>query len=469
MPPRLRILAASLTVAALSLAPAVSASALTAEVPTPGAADSGDPYFPGLGNGGYDALSYSLFLTYDPAPRALSGTALITLKATQRLSSFNLDLRDLTVSSVTVNGRSAAFSQADGELVITPASPLAKGRPAVVSVKYSGTTGEPIDNTDSLFGWISTADGAIVASEAYGAPTWYPVNDTPADKARYTFSVTVPTGKTVVANGLPLGGPTARGGWSTFRWAEPSPMASYLAMVNIGDYDVTRYKTASGLRMIDAIDRDVTGEDREVSEASLAKQDEIIAYFESIFGPYPFTSGGGIVDDDDIGYALETQSRSLYTGQASESTVAHEISHQWFGDSVTPARWADIWLNEGFATYAEWLWDEHAGGSTVTERAAEVSGVPADDEFWQVAPADPGPAGLYDAAVYDRGALALQQLRLEIGDAAFGKLAKQWAASHKYGNASTADLQALAEQLSGKDLDAFFQTWLYTPGKPAGL
>ncbi len=451
--------------AALLTGVLVGGTALAAVAAVPGGSDSGDPYFPGLGNTGYDARSYHLDLRYRPATDRLQGLATIRLSPGEDLSSFNLDLRGLQVRSARVDGRPAAFSQAGGELLVRPARTLRKGRLAVATVRYAGTTGRPVDNTDSLFGWVTTPDGAVVASEAYGAPTWYPVNDSPADKARYSFRVTVPRGKVVVANGLPVGKPVTRRGWTTYRWAEKSPMASYLATISIGDYDLTSYRR-QGLRFIDAVDRDLSGPALASTTRALAMQPAMIAYFARQFGPYPFTSAGAIVDDDALGYALETQTRSLYTGGAGEATVAHEIAHQWYGDSVTPRRWADIWLNEGFATYAEWMWRAHRGGPSVADRAAAVLAIDAGSSFWQLPPGDPGAERLYDAPVYNRGALTLYELREKIGSEPFARLLRLWAARHRHGNAGTPALVALAEEVSGQELDAFFQTWLYTPGKP---
>ncbi|ROQ64351.1 peptidase M1-like protein [Rathayibacter sp. PhB152] len=461
------LLASALVAGALALpAPALADTAVKAG--TSGGTSSGDPYFPGLGSSGFDALSYSLFLTYDPAPRALTGRAVVTLLPTQELSSFSFDLRGLTVSKVSVNTKGAAFTQVGDELTITPSRSLKKGAPALVDIRYAGTTGNPVDGTGAPYGWWSTDDGALVASEPDGASTWYPVNDSPADKARYSFTLTVPEGRTAVANGVPVGSPVTRNGWTTSSWVETSPMASYLAMVNIGDYDLVRSR-AGGVVSIDAVDRDITGEARSSTEAALARQGEIIDYFTGVFGAYPFRSGGAVVDDEEIGYALETQGRSFYSGSADTSTVAHEISHQWFGDSVTPRLWSDIWLNEGFATYAEWLWAEHDGGPTVEESAAEVAAIPADDPFWATKVADPGALGLFDSPIYARGGLTLVELRSTIGDEAFGTLLQRWAAENRYGNVTTADLQDLAESVSGQDLTAFFDTWLSTPSKPAGL
>nr|WP_158078018.1 M1 family metallopeptidase [Rathayibacter sp. VKM Ac-2630] len=426
------------------------------------------PVLPSLGSTGYDAASYSLVLKYDPASRALSGRALVTLAPTQDLRSLSFDLSGLTVSKVTVDTRTAKFTQNGSELVITPSRTLKKGAATLVNIVYAGTTGNPRDNTGAPFGWWSTNDGALVASEPNGASTWYPVNDSPADKARYTFTITVPEGKTALANGVPVGAPTTSKGWTTSNWAETSPMASYLAMVNIGDYDLIQSK-AKGITTVDAIDRDITGDPRARTEAALAKQGEIIDYFSKIFGPYPFKSGGAVVDDEQIGYALETQGRSFYSGGADENTVAHEIAHQWYGNSATPGVWSDIWLNEGFATYAEWLWKEKSGGQSVADSAAQIAGIPAWDGFWNSKVADPGATGLFNSPVYARGGLTLVKLRDEIGAEAFATLLKRWATENRYSTVSTADLQELAEEISGKDLSAFFQAWLYTPEKPAGL
>lgn len=458
----------ALVVSSLLLAPAAAAAPSAGGGPVDGGTSAGDPYFPGLGSTGFDALTYSLFLKYDPASRALGGRAVVTLAPKQDLRSFSFDLTGLTVSKVTVNARAAVSTQSGDELIITPARTLKRGVPALVSIEYAGTTGNPVDNTGAPFGWWSTSDGALVASEPNGASTWYPVNDSPADKALYSFSITVPQGKTGVANGVPIGPPTTSKGWTTSHWIETSPMASYLAMVNIGDYDLVTSKKG-GVTTIDAIDRDITGDTRVQTEAALAKQGEIIDFFTTIFGRYPFRSGGAVVDDEEIGYALETQGRSFYSGGADETTVAHEIAHQWYGDSVTPGVWSDIWLNEGFATYAEWLWEEHAGRSSVAESAGQIAAIPADDEFWSSKVADPGATGLFDGPVYARGGLFLVELRDEIGADAFDTLLKRWASENRYSTVSTADLEDLAEEISGRDLSTLFQTWLYTPEKPAGL
>jgi aminopeptidase N len=440
----------------------------------PGSTSGGDPYFPAAGNGGYDVGHYDLTLAYDPASGRLDGTAVVTLTTTADLDSLSLDLRGLTATSVEVDGRQAGFEQQPpdpatgrgGELVVRPRPELEAGTTHEVTVVYGGVPGQPVDAAGALYGFVSFPDGAFVANEPEGASTWYPVNDVPTDKATYRFTITVPEGKTAIANGEPVGAPTTADGRTTFVWQATDPMASYLSTASIGDYGMTTRTGPGGVPILDFVERDLTAANRATTEASLALQPEMIDFFDDVYGPYPFTSFGAIVDDDGVGYALETQTRPIYSRVANESTVAHELAHQWVGDSVTLETWRDIWLNEGFATYSEWLWGEFRGGTTAQQRFDEVYATQAEDPLWTVPPGDPGAAGLFAPAVYDRGAAALHALRGEIGEDAFGTLLRRWATDDAGGNVSTADLVALAEEVSGQQLDDFFDTWVYTPEKP---
>lgn len=209
---------------------------------------------------------------------------------------------------------------------------------------------------------------------------------------------------------------------------------------------------------------------------ALARQPEIIRFLSGVFGPYPFGQAGGIVDNDpDIGFALENQTRPIYAKSwfsqpgNNTSVVVHELAHQWTGDDLAIERWRHIWLNEGFASYAEWLWAEHEGEGTPQEIFDFYASIPADDPFWALRIGDPGPERIFAGAVYDRGAMTLHALRTEIGDPDFFRLLRRWAASQSGGNVTTAEFQALAERVSGEDLDTFFAVWLFTPAKPAGL
>ena len=357
------------------------------------------------------------------------------------------------------------FSQEDNELIVSPRPKLKAGAQTQVVVTYGGATTRPEDIEGALYGWVTTADGAMVVNEPDGASTWFPANDHPTDKASYSFEITVPEGLVAVANGL-LEGSETSAGRTTWSWDAPDPMAAYLATATVGNFELSQYTAPNGTPILDAIDADLTADNRATTNASLALTGEMLTFFEERYGPYPFVAYGAIVDDDSVGYALETQTRSFFSRVAREGTVAHELSHQWMGDHVSPERWSDIWLNEGWATYSEWLWTEHRGGATAEESFQDVLSIPADDEFWQTVVRDPGPLGIFSGAVYDRGAATLHALRAEVGDEAFFALAKAWVAEFGGGTASTDDFIALSESVSGRQLDDFFEVWLEAPTKP---
>ena len=431
---------------------------------TPGAPGLGDPYYPFDGNGGYDVQDYRLDIAYDPATDVLTGTATIRARATQALSTFNLDLHGLEVRKASVNGGPATARRSGDELTITPAAPLALNSEFAAVIRYGGVP-RTIHDQFGVSGFFHTDDGALVVGQPDVAATWYPVNDHPSDPATYTVSVTVPEGLAAISNGV-LEEQTG----STFIWRSAEPTPSYLVGLAIGPFDVRAYE-AGGLRFWDAVDPDLPN--LTVINASLARQPEMIDFLAGVFGPYPFTEAGGIVDDvPELAFSLENETRPIYTSGAfsdaksGDEVVVHELAHQWFGDSLHLTRWQDIWLNEGFATYAEWLWAEREGRGTVAERfTMETTSRPPDDPFWTVRIGDPGPGGLFDQAVYVRGAMTLQALRTEIGNEAFARLVRAWTEPKARG-VSTAEFVALAEEVSGRQLDGLFTTWLDTPRKP---
>jgi aminopeptidase N len=450
--------AAALTTAVLAAAPAVASHA------GPGADGLGDPFFPQAGNGGYDVKHYSLDLEYARATNQLDGDATIRARATQSLSSFNLDLRAfMVVSDVEVDGRDADWSHDGGqELTVTPQHALKKGHKFKVEVEYGGQPQDVVDPDGSIEGWTTTPDGAYVVNEPVGSPGWYPANDNPRDKATFDIAVTVPEGITAIANGRLIDERT-KNGFTTWHWYEDSPMATYLATATNGVFDMTVAK-AGRIPLYQAVDPTVG--DPALSRERLAMEAEIIAFFSDLYGRYPFTSGGGVVDVARANYALESQTKSMYDVNTapSASTVVHEISHQWFGDAVTLAFWPDIWLNEGFAAWSEWVYDEFHGGPTAAETFDEVFA--AFDE-WDPAPAAlPGPEVLFSNPPYDRGAMTLQALREKIGDEDFFRLLRRWYKHNRYGNVTTAQFIATAERVSGQQLDEFFRVWLYLPVKP---
>ena len=431
----------------------------------PGSAGAGDPYFPLSGNGGFDVSHYALNIGYVPSSGRLDGHAVVTATATQNLSRFDLDLSGLTVSAVTVDGRKAAFSRAPGsqELVITPAKSLRHNARFTVDVRYGGIPQYVTDPDGSPDGWIRTDTGAFVGSEPQGAMTWFPANSHPIDKASFDVTITVPQGYQAVGNGELVRQSTSRSSTTT-HWRERQPMAAYLATASIGKFQINTYRTA-GLPVYVAVDP------REAAAAApvLAKLPAILAWEQQTFGRYPFSSTGAIVmHAPEVGYALETQTRPLFDRAPDESTLVHELAHQWFGDSVSVKRWKDIWLNEGFATYAEWLWSEHTGGPTAQQSFDELYASPASDDLWSFPVADPGTgANIFGTPPYERGAMVLHELRRAVGDTTFFRILRTWATQHRYGHPSTAEFTALATKLSGRNLTALFSTWLYTGGKPA--
>ncbi|MEW2623223.1 M1 family metallopeptidase [Streptomyces sp. NPDC048106] len=428
---------------------------------TTGAAGAGDPYFPLSGNGGYHVRHYDLTLRYRSGGR-LDGTAILTARATQPLTRFDLDLKGLTVGGVTVDRTAASFKRSGQELLVTPRHALRAGQDFRVTVAYHGTP-EPVTDPDgSADGWIPTDDGAFVAGEPQGAMTWFPANAHPSDKSSYDFTITVPEGRTAVANGTLLGRRTAKGE-TTFRWRETEPMAAYLATATIGTFQVRQYTTRDGIRIYDAVDP------REAEDAApvLRQLPSVLEWESKLFGPYPFKSAGSIVDHADVGYALETQTRPLYDSAPDILTLVHESAHQWYGDSVSLTSWKDIWLNEGFATYAEWLYSEQHGGDSAQKTFDALYARPAGDELWAYPPGDPGSGeNIFGTPVYDRGAMALHELRKAVGDRTFLRILRGWATEHRDGHGTTTQFERLAERESGTSLNSLFRTWLYTEGKP---
>jgi len=457
-------------VAAVGILAGVFAAAPAAEarpVFRPGAAGLGDPYFPLEGNGGYRVRHYSLDLAYQQAKHRLSGTAYISARATQNLSRFDLDLSGMTVDRVRVNAVHATFSRSGQELRITPRHGIRRGGAFTVSVRYHGSP-QTIKASPIVFGadygWQYTKDGAFVGDEPNAAHTWFPSNDHPRDKATFTFRITVPSDRKVIANG-DLVSRRTHGTHATFTWNETSPMATYLATIDIGRWKFRSGRTPGGIPETMAIDPAL----KSSADRIYRQTGEITDYWSKVFGRYPFSSTGAIVDNvPNVGFSLETQTRPLYGFAADGDTISHELAHQWFGDSVSVRSWRHIWLNEGFATFASWVWAQHEGGPSTYATGRDIwKSIPADDAFWNQSIADPKRDTMFSSAVYYRGGMTLAALRHRIGTHDFFTLLRTWTATHRYGTATTGQFIALAEKVSGRQLDAFFHTWLWQKSKPA--
>lgn len=436
----------------------------------PGASGLRDPFFPRAGNGGYQVEHYALDLAYDPGDGLLHGTAVITARAEQGLSSFNLDLSGLKVEGVDVQGAGARYNRTGTELTVRPAKDLKKGEVFRTTVDYTGRPKPVVDPDGAHEGWITTEDGAVAVGEPVGSMGWFPGNHHPSDKASYAVTITVPDGYEAVSNGQLRSRRAVGDGRTEFAWHSPEPMASYLATVAVGKFEVATGRTPSGVAVYNAVD----GGEAAGSEAALKRLPEIVEWGSAKFGPYPFGTAGSIVmPARTLAYALETQTKPVYSGAPDEELVLHELAHQWFGNSVSPKSWKDMWLNEGFATYAEWLWSEDHGGIGAERRfRAFLEGdTSVDDQAggdWDAFPpaSPPGAAHVSDSPVYYRGAMVLHRIRQEVGDEKFFDLLRGWAADHRYGNASTADFTAYAQRRTGHDLKKVWDVWLYGEGRP---
>jgi aminopeptidase N len=430
-----------------------------------------DPYFPLHGNEGYVVRHYELNLGYRLATNRLAGGAVLTAhtEGPEPLAALSLDLSGaLRVERVLADGVRARHTQRGNKLWVTPGAPIPAGAEFRLEVRYAGSP-RMIPSRFGELGWEQLTDGVLVASQPIGAPSWFPCDDRPDRKSTYLITLAAPSAYHVAATGT-LAGRTRNGSETTWTYRQDAPTATYLASVQIG-----RYKT---VELPGRVPQQLLVPPRFASRAAaaFARQPRMIEVFESFFGPYPFAEYTAVVADDELEIPIEAQGMSIFgvnhltTGWESERLIAHELAHQWFGNSLTLAAWRDIWLHEGFAAYAEWLWSEASGQRSADEHARRwhrrLARQPQD-----LVLADPGRDELFDDRVYKRGALTLHALRLTVGDVAFLRILREWTAAHRHGSVHTEDFVALveggAQGPAMAEADRFFERWLRTPRLPA--
>jgi aminopeptidase N len=468
----------------------VAAAPATAAPPTPGAAGVGDRLFPQLGNGGYDAIHYDVDVRYaTSAPsQPMQGTVRMLARATQALSRFDLDFSGQSVGSIAVNGAPAAWTRDGEDLVITPRRPLPAGLPFVVTVSdfvAVPTVADPDDESTTAF--FQHSAGSATAGQPNWTHSFLPSNDHPSDKATFDLRFDVPAGETAVGNGVLVSKWTA-GGRSHFVYLQRQPMATELIQLAVGDYDVTAVGVRSGVYLRDVTAKPITAQ----IQPLLGVTPSQMAWMQARVGRYPFDLYGSLVVEADIGFALESQTLELMDtswfddfGQGVwEPTLLHEMSHMWFGDSVSPKTWSDLWLNEGHASWYEFLYAAEKG-----ELAEDTQGYPDDEGYadfddlmkavyahgdqWR---ADDGPVALPTSAdtlfsfqVYHGGALVLYALRQLVGADTFQRIERAWLQTYEGRSAGTDDFIALASRVSGRDLTRFLRDWVYgttTPPMP---
>jgi aminopeptidase N len=421
-----------------------------------------EPFFPRSGNRGYDVKHYDVSLGYQPRSGQLNARDVIEARATSGLGRFSLDLDGLKVTSVSVDGEAAGYSRGKGKVKIVPATRIAKGEAFTVELRYQGVPRKVTDPDGSTEGWYRTSDGAVGVGEPVGTAAWLACNNAPRDKASFDIQITVPAGVKAVSNGRLVSRKKVdrRVRWS---WSEPAPMATYLALVDIGDGKLVTGHVGK-LPTWTLVDPRLVKRSR----AAIDSLPEIIRFESHIYGPYPFPAAGSVVDVADLEYALETQTRPIYAFIPNRTTVVHETAHQWFGDSVSLERWPNIWLNEGFATWTQWYFAEQHGGRTAQQVFAKLYRRPASETgFWDPPSGHPGQAkNLFVVSTYVRGAMTLQALRDKIGTAGLLRIMRTWATEHRHANGDIEEFIALADRISGRHLDGFFHRWLFERGKP---
>ncbi|MGW4565419.1 M1 family metallopeptidase [Streptomyces sp. NPDC004561] len=430
-------------------------------------------YFAGHGTYGHRTLAYDLHLAYGPSAGTLHGRAHIRAVAQRTLREVQLDLARLTVREALVDGVAVQPGRKGHKLLLPAPRPIPAGTPFTLEIGYGGRP-RPVRTPFGQIGWDRTGDvhdGTLVAAQPLGASSWFPCNDRPDDKAEFTFRVTLPRGHHALANGTLLERSSTN---STESWTyhHPGPMAPYLAALYTGRFADETWEgedSATGRRLTCRNAYPVRLAER--ARHDLGRQPQMFEAFTRWFGPYPFETYGAVVVDADLDQPVENQTASVFgrnhiDGERTwETLVAHELVHQWYGNSVSLRDWRDIWLNEGFATYGEWLWSEHIGEDSA-DTIARAAWHTLAEQPKGLRIADPGPARIFDDRVYNRGACTLHALRLTLGDDRFFTMLRGWHHIHRGRSADTAAFIAHAGRSMPTTVEPLLRAWLYDTHLP---
>lgn len=427
----------------------------------------GDSLYPLLGNGGYDVVHYYVELDIDPVRDTVEGYTQIEAVATRNLGRLHLDFSGMDVHDVVVSANKTEFQRQGTELILWPEGVIRSGTSFNVEVRYSGTP-ERIEDPGVPFapiGWFSIDDVIFTASQPSGAMTWFPSNNHPSDKARFTFRIKVPEEFQVAATGV-YDGESVFGGVRDVMWLMQEPMATYLAAVYVGDFERHEQRIRDDLLVRDYIPAGLPDSEREAMLEALSVTPRAIEFFEGLLGRYPFDAYGTVVLPLAFGFAMENQTLSLHSTQTlGAQIIAHELAHQWFGNSVTLDDWSEIWLHEGFAHYLSLVYLAEVHGEDLDAlMARELEAAKLSEP---VPPMGISIEQLFDFdVVYRRGALALHALHRFLGDDAFFGLLRSHHDRAAGGNTNTEEFLASVELAGGARGVELLRSWLYDPLVP---
>jgi aminopeptidase N len=421
-----------------------------------------DPTLPGRGNPDLDVQHYELHLQLEPARRYVRGEAILQLTSQNKGQELTLDFHPmLEILGTKVDGQECGWSQSEHKITLSMPEKMLPGQQIELAVRYQGLLPQTPSQGDEV-GLRHDGTNLVAYLEPDGAHHFFPCNDHPSDKATYDLYISVPQGNLVGALGRLIAETEAETpGYREFHWRTQIPTATYLVALGAGPYRLIKRENGPVPVWDYCEEKDVEG----ITKA-LASVPAMIEYFENLFGPYPFEKYGHILTRDWVG-GMEDQSLTVLGRRealaADESLLSHELAHQWFGDWVSPRQWSDIWLNEGWATYAERLWYEksqpEAAAATLAQWRRSTLRLAMRSHPHTLA--QPNPKDLFSGPlIYNKGGMVIALLDGYLGRADFLKGARAYLQEFGAGNASTADFERAMSVATGQDLRPFFVAWV---------